>query len=48
MAKAFADAVKGTRDLEVSAGKISVSEKGSAPKFPVPHQVQNGKLVLVN
>ena len=44
----LAEAVKLTKELEVSSGKVSINERGSAPKFPVPHQVQNGKLVTIS
>jgi len=45
--KDLADAIRNTKDLEVSAGKVYVSPGGSLPKFHVPSQVQNGKLVRV-
>ena len=46
--KELAQAIKQTKGLEVSNGKITINERGSSPKFPVPHQVQNGKLVTVS
>ena len=45
--KPLSDAVRETKDLEVSSGIVSVSAKGSMPKFHVPHQVQQGRLITL-
>jgi len=44
--KALADAVRMTKELEVSTGKVSVNEQGSAPKYPGVSQVKDGKFVI--
>jgi branched-chain amino acid transport system substrate-binding protein len=45
--KVFAEQIRATKNLETANGKISVSEKGSVPKFPAAHQVIDGKLILL-
>jgi branched-chain amino acid transport system substrate-binding protein len=43
----FADAVRATTELEGATGKLSVTEKGSVPKYPVLHQIRDGNMVTL-